>query len=334
MSFAAWGRLACGAIIAVPLFASVPAHADGHQSSLSRPAVAAVNNRAAVDYRVLRYRPKPLPPEALPDTNNSVPKLDDPANDPSGVKRWLYGRWIYHPLVIARYGLDLLDGYRITQNPAYLDRAEVNASFLIRTAVLRSGAVYFPYRFTWRVAGKRSDLMRPPWYSAMAQGAALSLFVRLHAVTGKQRWRTAADSTFRSFVQRRRMNRPWISFVQRWNGRRYLWFEAWAKKSPLQALSGHIYGLFGVYEYARATRSVAAARIFDGGATTVRYQAPRFRVRGAISYYALRLRVQSARHHCIHTGQLQVLARMTGDSWFTRQTRRLASDAPRATTGC
>jgi hypothetical protein len=331
-----WGRLACTALVGGSLLVSAPAQAEGNRPSW--PADAAVNNRAAVDFRLRRYRPRPVPSEALPDFTNTVPNLAVTGIplDPSGVARWRFGdRLVYVPLLIARYGLNVLDGYRITHDPAYLDRAKVNASFLLRTAISRKGALYFPYRFSWPLFGKRSELMRAPWYSAMAQGTALRLFVRLHAVTGEQRWRTAADSTFATFVQRRRAKRPWIAFVQRRNGRRYLWFEAWASKRPApQSLSGHIYGLIGIYEYARATGSAAAVRIFDGGATTVRYQAPRFRARGGISYYSLRIRIQSAEHHCIHTGQLKLLARMTGDSWFAREARRFASDAPRASKGC
>jgi D-glucuronyl C5-epimerase C-terminus len=320
------------------VFATAPAQAEDDWTSVSGPAAAAVKARAAVDYRFRRYRPRPVPPEALPDFTNTVPNLAETGIplDPSGVARGRFGdRFVYMPLLIARYGLNMLDGYRMTRDPAYLDRAKVNASFLIRTAIPRQGALYFPYRFSWPLFGKRSQLMRAPWYSAMAQGTALRLFVRLNAVTGEQHWRTAANSTFATFVQRRRAKRPWIAFVQRRNGRRYLWFEAWASKMPPpQALSGHIYGLIGVYEYARATGSAAAVRIFAGGATTVRYQAPRFRARGGVSYYSLRMRMQSPEHHCIHIGQLKLLGRMTGDSWFAREARRFATDAPRASRGC
>ena len=232
--------------------------------------------------------------------------------------------------MIARYGRSLLNGYRVTKNPAYLDRAVVNASYLIDNAVLRRGALYLPYRFRYRLFGRRSDLMRAPWYSAMAQGTAVSLFVRLHAVTGEQRWRTAAASTFATFLQRRRAKSPWVTFVQRRNGRRYLWFEEYAKNPPTQALNGHIAALFGIYEYARATGSPAAVRIFDGGATTVRYQVRLFRALGGISYYSLRVRAQYRSYHCIHIGQLKLLGRMTGDAWFAREARRFSTDAPSA----
>jgi hypothetical protein len=312
----------------ISLLASLPADAAGHSVSSTQARV------ASADYRVDGYRPKPLPAEALYDFQNYVTKLDDPKAHPvdaSGVALWPYkGRLIYHPLVIARYGLSHLNSYRITQKLPYLDRAKVNAEFLINTSVSRDGALYIPYRFHYRLFGDPSDPMRPPWYSAMAQGAALTLFVRLHAVTGDQRWRTAADSVFASFVQRRSAKRPWTVFVSR----RYLWFEEYAKNPPTQPLNGHIYALWGVYDYALATGRAEAIRVFDGGATTVRHQVHRYRVRGGISYYSLRVHAQYPSYHCIHIGMLKLLARMTGDAWFARQGRRFAADAPRVSSRC
>ena len=168
----------------------------------------------------------------------------------------------------------------------------------------------------------------------MTQGAVLTLFVRLYSATAEQRWRMAADSTFATFVQRRSARRPWTVLVDRWQSRRYLWFEEYAKKPPTQVLNGHIYALFGVYDYARATGKGAAMRVFDGGATTVRHQVDRFRVPGGISYYSLRVHAQYSSYHCIHIGMLKLLTRMTGDSWFGREARRFAADAPRVSSGC
>jgi hypothetical protein len=293
--------------------------------------------RPRIDYRVDGYRPKPIPPEMMPGYQSYVTPLNDPniPIDAKGVALWRYhGRKVHHPLVIARYGITLLQSYRITHDPAFVLRAQVNASYLIKTAISRDGALYIPYRFTYALFGNRSDLIRAPWYSAMNQGAALSLFLRLYEVTGEQRWRSAADSTFATFVQRRSTKRPWISFVPRRYDRRYLWFEEYAKNPPTQPLNGHIYALFGVYEYALASGSKAAADVFDGGVTAVRHQVHRFRVRGGVSYYSLRVHARYTSYHCLHIGMLKLLARMTGDSWFAREARLFAADGRRAGVRC
>jgi hypothetical protein len=252
--------------------------------------------------------------------------------DAQGVALSSYrGHKVYHPLVIARYGCTLLNSYRITQDPAYLDRVEANADFLIHWGVLRDGALYFPYRFNY---GTGPGRMRKPWYSAIAQGAALTLFVRLLAVTNDQRWRTDADSAFATFTKRRIAKRPWTVFTYRQNHHRYLWFEEYPKNPPEQVLNGHIYGLMAVYEYALATGTTAAMDVFDGGATTVRYQVHRFRVPGEMSYYSLRFHQQYDSYHCLHVGMLKALAAMTGSAWFAREARVFAKDGRHAHVHC
>jgi D-glucuronyl C5-epimerase C-terminus len=294
--------------------------------------------RPGVDYRVKGYLPKSVPPEELIDYKNSITPLADPGRllDGQGVALFRYnGHNVYHPLLIARYGLDLLHNYRITTTATgSLARAEVNANFLIDHAVSRDGALYFAYRFTYRNGGQRNDLMRPPWFSALAQGTALILFMRLYAVTGDEHWRTAADSTFATFEKRRSATKPWTVFVAHRFNFRYLWLEEAPKNPPSQVLNGHLYALFGVWEYALATGSAAAVAVFDGAATTIRYQLHRFRVPGGISYYALRIRQQNPAYHCVHVQQLKILGRMTGDPWFAREARRFAADGRRAHVGC
>jgi D-glucuronyl C5-epimerase C-terminus len=333
-----WWRVArwltaCGLL--VPAFVPVTAahgviHASPEQTGGYRP---------GFDYRVSGYRPKPVSPEFLPGYLSYPISLNDPNAHPvnaRGVALFRYnGHWIYHPLVIARYAISLLHGYRLTQNSAYLERAEVNADFLIRRAVRRDGASYFPYRFRYALFGDRSDPMRPPWYSALTQGTVLTLLIRLHAMTGDERWAAAADADFATFVRKRSARRPWIVFLDRWKKHRYLWFEEYAKTPPTQALNGHIYALFGVYEYALATGSSRAMHVFDGGATTVRHEVERFRARSrGVSYYSLRVHAQYASYHCIHIGMLKTLGLMTGEPWFTREAQRFIADAPRVSAGC
>ncbi|TMM26793.1 MAG: hypothetical protein E6F97_00875, partial [Actinobacteria bacterium] len=259
--------------------------------------------------------------------------------DAQGVALWANGgRLLYHPLLIARYGIAMLHTYRITHKAPHLERAEVNANWLINNAVSRDGALYFPYRFKYPLFGNPRDLMRSPWFSSLAQGEALMLFTRLYAVTGDQSWRTAADSTFATFVNRQSSKQPWVIpwtvFVDHWNHRRYLWLEEYPKHPPTQVLNGDMYALFGVWEYALASGSDAAMAVFDGAATTIRHQVGRFRVRGGISYYSLRVHAQYNSYHCIVVGQLKLLARMTGDPWFAKKGRRFGADGRHAHAGC
>ena len=87
--------------------------------------------------------------------------------------------------MIARYGITLLQSYRITQHKVYLDRVSTNASFLLDHAMARS---LFPLPLHIRA------LRKPPRGCArlgnlgMVQAPALTLFARLYAATGDERW--------------------------------------------------------------------------------------------------------------------------------------------------
>jgi hypothetical protein len=107
-------------------------------------------------------------------------------HDSYGVPMCIIGGYRrYHPVGLARLGLKYLYSFRRTGDPLYLDRAERIAAGLKRIAVSARGAIWFPYRFTFTMHGDRGIVNRPPWFSGMAQGLALSLFVRLWERTGR-----------------------------------------------------------------------------------------------------------------------------------------------------
>lgn len=279
-------------------------------------------------YKSDGYRPQLLDADALPYTG-SLLDLEDPARpvDADGVQ--LYdrdGERFFHPVGMAQYGLAAVHGYQETGNPEYLRRAEANASKLIEEGVRARGAMYFPYRFDFRLHGDDDDVMSAPWYSAMAQGQALSLFVRLLEVTGEERWREAADDAFLTFTLARETaagEEPWTVFVDE---SRYLWLEEYAKDPPMRVLNGHIFAIYGLYDYHRLTGDHRAAELFDGAVTTIRHYADDFRVPGDVSFYCLRVRAQSEKYHRTHVGQLDTLSALTGDAFFAEVTDAYARD--------
>ncbi len=59
---------------------------------------------------------------------------------------------------------------------------------------------------------------------------------------------------------------------------------------PLLVFNGHIFALYGLYDYAMLTGDAHAIDFFDGGATTIRNHIDTIRVPGGISYYCARVR--------------------------------------------
>ncbi|WP_345714069.1 D-glucuronyl C5-epimerase family protein, partial [Kineococcus glutinatus] len=269
----------------------------------------------------------------LPYEGGELLRLDDPARrvDADGVQ--LYerdGTRFLHPVGTAQYALAALAGYHRTGDGEYLRRARANAEALLGTARTHEDAIFFPYPFDFPLGDEVDNTIHAPWYSGMAQGQALSLFVRLWEVDHDQRWRTAADRTFRSFEVERGPGHPWVTLT---DDERHVWFEEYAGDTePLLVLNGHNFALYGLYDYHRVTGSEDAARLFSEGATTVRDELAGFRVPGGVSYYCLQLPGcrrplwQNPKYHAIHAEQLAALADITDDPWFAERAAEFRAD--------
>lgn len=309
---------------------------------LSTPPVTSVpevdrENFARSGYRLNPVTPLPYERQAMDYIfDDQLLDLNDKALplDASGIAIWrdTRGKPQNHPVYLAQYALAALGGYTRTGDSRYLDRAVAHAERLATIAEPdETGAPWFVYRHPHRYY----DVTVPvPWWSSMGQGQPLSLFCRLAQLQPDDtRWRELADSTFRTFDYWRALGRPWITTM---DAKGYLWFEEYAADvEPLRVINGHIFALYGLYDYAMLTGDAHAIDLFDGGATTVREYIPTFRVPGGVSYYCAREGYcqrpewQNASYHPIHIQQLRMLGHMTGDSTFEEGAQALEADVPR-----
>lgn len=239
-----------------------------------------------------------------------------------------------HPVAYAQYGITALGEYERTGNAAWLRSAVRQAEQLASMRTIRGDAWWFPYGFPWYY-GDRA--LQPPWWSGMAQGEALSLFARLAQTTGEQRWQKAAHATWRSFTQPRSTTAPWSTMILDGG----LLFEEYAgNEKPLVVLNGHIFAIFGLYDYWRWTGDDTVRSYLDGGAQQVLTMMPSIRKGGDVSYYCADRpfcatpRWQNQKYHVIHSWQLDTLARLTGDDRFAQWAQLLRDDwAPPALRG-
>lgn len=276
----------------------------------------------------------PLPYQLTSPVTKAVPSPSAPDGVPL---RLIRGTAYEHPSNQAVWGLQQLESYRLSADPFYLGRARAAAQHLVDTSVSSRGALWFPYPFDFAIAGDQSVLMPAPWYSAMAQGEALSLFIRLWAVTGDAAWRAAAEQTLTSLSLGPSAGLPWVSFV---DASGHLWLEEYPRDPPERServLNGSIFAIYGLYDYLRlvpesAEASAArarAAQLFDGGATTVRYYAlSSFRAAAWISRYSLLHVIRNPHYHQVHTEQLLQLQYLTGLSWYAAAADTFRGDYP------
>jgi hypothetical protein len=300
-----------------------------------RPATAAASALHPIPWRASRFAIRDLDADTrfeFRDRRVTTAWPPSRIHDRYGVPmRVINGHRRYHPVGLAMLGLKYLSGHRRTGKPLFLDRARRIAAALERIGMSARGAIWFPYRFTWTMHGNAHLVNRPPWYSGMSQGLALSFFVRLYESTGETRFRVLADRTYASLRNLGRRSEPWVSRIDR---SRYLWIEEYPQELD-RTFNGYVFALFGVYDYYQLTRDrslYAAARnegvlaMLRGGLTTIKSYGSTFRNPGTVSGYCLAHDYRNPKYHRVHIWQLRQLERMTGDRWFGRMADRFQAD--------
>jgi len=288
---------------------------------------------ARADARPAAPAPREVPANARPYNGSQIsPKHEIGLVDDDGVRMFRHpaytgGQARNHPVAQAQYGLLLLNTYRLKHDAWFLDRAERQARRMIATRVESRGAWWFPYPFDYPLASGMNYTQQQPWYSAMAQGQAISLFIRLAQATGDASWRTAADRAFLSLRLGFSNAGPWVTHRDG-NGR--LWLEEYPARTPTgsgRVLNGHLFAMYGVWDYWNLTKSTVAARLFaDAGATVKRYVLRNFRNPGWASSYALRGLAPTEKYHTIHVDQLLHMHALSGDATFAALAETLQAD--------
>ncbi|MEU0081183.1 D-glucuronyl C5-epimerase family protein [Micromonospora tulbaghiae] len=276
------------------------------------------------------FRPQSAPETALPYNDAALaPRVDSFPHDAQGVRLFRYNGVTYdHPVVQAQWGLSNLRTYLATQDSFFLDRALAQAQRNLDRKVESRGAWWYPYGFDYPRCAQRTGMVAP-WYSAMAQGQLLSLFVRLSQVTGDPKWRTAADRTFASLLVTPAANAPWASWV---DADGHLWLEEYPVSAAVtgeRVLNGHIFAIYGVYDYWRLTADAQALALFDGATTTLHHRVPvDFRVPDWISRYSVGCPGAYANYHALHAQQMLKIYTLTRAPVFAGLADLFRSDYP------
>ena len=74
------------------------------------------------------------------------------------------------------------------------------------------------------------------------------------------------------------------------------------------------------------TSDSSVEKILNASLTTLKDKITEFRVPAGISYYCLKHKVQSSKYHSIHIKQLNIIFKITGDSYFKQMADNFYSD--------
>ncbi|GBQ03285.1 hypothetical protein SSP531S_47550 [Streptomyces spongiicola] len=240
------------------------------------------------------------------------------------------------PVTQIQFGLGCITSYRTetdaTRRALFLTRAKAQAKRLIDRRVEARGAWYFPYPFDYTHSTHSGVSYKAPWYSGMAQGEAISLFIQLsqlEAVTDVERslYRQAADAAFASLL-RGDDGTPWVVHK---NATGYLWIQEYPGAQPASGdytYNGMIFALFGLWDYYAATGHELALALYDGGATTMARYFPLLRNVRWHSYYCQTHRIPTPSYHQHHINLFRQLHWQTGSPDFAYHTDVLTDDFP------
>lgn len=263
-------------------------------------------------YKMDKFTIKELKGDERPFVWDKIAPLEpDFPSDSEGII--LYGDQYYNPVSIANTGLYYLDSYKKTNNVEYLNMTTKYANKLTELSYQDKEAIYFPYNFNFEMHGLKNDVMMAPWYSGMAQGEALSLFVRLYEFTNNKEYLKTANKIFKSFTYLGNNNSPWTVYV---DDEKYYWIEEYPSEDPDHTLNGFIFSLYGVYDYYSLTKDKQSKEILDASLTTLKRYLPDFEKKGDKSFYCLKHQKQDSFYHKKHIEQLNMLYKMTGDEYF------------------
>ncbi|RMD94959.1 MAG: hypothetical protein D6814_13920 [Calditrichaeota bacterium] len=164
--------------------------------------------------------------------------------DQHGIPRvYISPKWglRYNPITIAQYGLHHLTQYAATGNTGDLQVAQRQAEWLAEHIQPWHRDIWaWVYDYDLDFYGKKA-----PWISAMAQGEAISLLIRIHQIQPHAKIPDICQHAVQAFYYSVDDGGVMTTFP---DGTPI--FEEYTTHPPSQVLNGHIFSLLGLHDFA------------------------------------------------------------------------------------
>ena len=247
--------------------------------------------------------------------------LKNAATQANGPKKKSSRKVLHRILRLEIHGRGQIDNITLSAT-AHLAQFYYAANWLVLNQDSNGG---WPNMVTRKLAGGALSL-DPGWYSAMAQGQAMSLLIRAYLRTGNNKYMKSALKATRLFDVPSKDGGILAQFMDR-----YDWYEEYPTVPSCFVLNGFIYALVGLYDLKTVSsgpESDHAAQLYDSGIRTLRAMLPLFDT-GSGSVYDLRhftlgIAPNLARwdYHATHINQLLLLATVEDDSELFESTAK------------
>ncbi len=214
----------------------------------------------------------------------------------------------YNPITIAQFGLHSLRQYAASGSQEDLQNAFHAAGWLLENVrEWKHNAAVWIFDFDLTFYGPRA-----PWISAMAQGEAVSLLLRIHQL----RPHPAIPDLVRRAV------RPFLFDVEERGVQRCFpdgtpVFEEFPTDPPSRVLNGHLFALIGLYDYTTCFEDEEVHQLLQRAVAGLPQNLPRYDT-GFWNLYDLHptRRLASPMYVGVHVQLLRVFARLFHEERF------------------
>lgn len=170
--------------------------------------------------------------------------------------------YYYYPITIGQYGLSIFHQYLRTRDSHKKDHFIRIAEWFTNNAVVRNNEAIW-----LTLVPKPEYKIFQPWKSAFSQSRAISILLRAWQLTSRPEFLDLATRALIPFTKD--ITDGGVS-VDLKSGRTF--YEEYVAEKPTRVLDGHIFALFGVYDYIRAItdeydrlHAAIAKEIFNNG---------------------------------------------------------------------
>ena len=223
----------------------------------------------------------------------------------------------YNPIAIAQYGLGNFNLYLRFNETGCRDRFLRAADWLganLEKNPAGFGVWNHHFDFEYRTP------LRAPWYSGLAQGQGISLLVRAHRETGNSAYLDAANRAFECMTKD--VSKGGVIFT---DGEGHRWIEEYIVSPPTHILNGFLWASWGVYDLALATEDQKVRELWVASLATLKANLERYDT-GYWSLYeqsGTRMKMMASPfYHRLHIVQLRVMAKLSGDGFFSEYADR------------
>jgi len=234
----------------------------------------------------------------------------------------------YYPISIGQYGLAVFHSYLQTSQSIKRDHFLRIADWFVKNVQTDNK----PGAFWLTDVPKPEYRIEKPWKSAFTQSRALSILLRAWQLTGNERYLTLATDALRPFTYDITDGGVTANLQ---DGQPF--YEEYVANEPTMVLDGHIFSLFGLFDFVRSVTPQIdpdahnlAQTLFRNGTESLLSWLPEFDLGFWVRFNLCRMEHYPTVDPCtisylrLVTEQLKILTQLTGQEEFSRYAGKFA----------